>query len=147
MGSCSCISWDFAASWNRRQKESVVNGTGKKTRSRKSLERAIERANKDGGKKNAGMVEEMKRMMRYRDPMSISPHGLSGLEVYRGQKHHDFLHLNIKTKMQMVDKKSQPYYYESRQSHITELIFSVVCLDIFLFFLFFLKEKSDWLFF
>ena len=108
MGSCSCISWDFAASWNRRQKESVVNGTGKKTRSRKSLERAIERANKDGGKKNAGMVEEMKRMMRYRDPMSISPHGLSGLEVYRGQKHHDFLHLNIKTKMQMVDKKSQP---------------------------------------
>lgn len=73
-------------------------------------------------------------MMRYRDPMSIRPHGLPGLEVCRGQKQHDFLHLNIKTKMHMVDKKSQPYYYESRQSHIMELIFSVVCLDNFLVF-------------
>lgn len=50
MGSCSCISWDFAASWNKGQKESEVNGTGKKNRTRKSLERGIERANKGWGK-------------------------------------------------------------------------------------------------
>lgn len=84
--------------------------------------------------------------MRYRDPMSIRPHGLPGLEVYRGQEQNDFLHLNIKTKMQMVDRKSQSYYYESRQSNITELIFSVVCLDNFLFYLF-LKGNRKLLFF